>query len=765
MSGNTFSQSDWTSMGAPFAYDQSQQEPSISCVSSTFCMSVGAVGDKDQPTGTVPADVWNGSTWTQTGLPVPMSGSPPTPAQPESVSCSSATSCLAVGAIPPQHGIQPKQGVFVDRWDGSTWSAFQAPVTKEGDGHVDCLSSDACIVVGSNDGTPLTVEWNGTSWSTMPNTAVGVDYLDSVSCAEASSCMAVGWTLNGTLASERWDGSEWSDVPIANEVVGDVGEALTDISCPTLSSCVAVGWHGVQITPTSGGEAPIVDSWDGSAWSEVPLPVALVPQINDNLYGVDCVTPGQCIAVGGPQSGWTSVPSFVMSSDNGAWSVTGDPPVDPNGTENVVSSISCVAGWSCVTGGQAFTNAGTDVFYDDASDTGPSAPVADITSPVDDQVFATGSSATASFSCSPGLDDPGLTSCVDPNGFAGADTLDTSTPGNYAFTAKATSQDGQSGTATVHYLVAGSPSITLSPSISGQTYGLNQVVPTNFACAEGADGPGILLCQHVGPTNEQGALSTSSPGLNVYGHGSLDTSSPGPHAYEVGTLSQDGLYSVTTVGYTVAAGAAPSATITAPTPSSTPGPGPGPGTSYNLNQVMPTAFSCSEGSGGPGLASCVDSDGSASPGQLDTSQPGSHTYSVTATSEDGAKTTTSITYTVVGPPTAQIALPAAGETFQLGQSVSTRFVCTDEAGPGIASCLDAKGSTSPGSLDMSTLGSHTYAVTATSKDGQRGTVSVEYAVVPPGSGSTTTTTTTSTTTGAAPTTVTSSTTTTTTEPR
>jgi hypothetical protein len=756
MSGNTFSQSDWTSMGAPFAYDRSQQEPSISCVSSTFCMSVGAVGDKDEPSGTVPADVWNGSTWTQTSLPVPMAGNPPTAAQPSSVSCSSTTFCLATGAIPPQ------QGMFVDRWDGSKWSAFQGPVTKPGgSGQVDCLSSDACIVVGSNDGTPLAVEWNGTSWSTMPNTPGDVGTFASVSCADASACMAVGWTLNGTLASERWDGSEWSDVAIPNEATGTEAEFLTSVSCPAPTSCVAVGWHSFQVTPTSGGEAPIVDSWDGTAWSQVPLSIALVPELNDNLYGVDCWAPGQCIAVGGPQTGWTSVPSFVMSSDNGSWSVTGDPPVGPNGTENVLSSISCVAGWSCVTGGQVFTTAGTDVFYDDASDTGPSAPIADITSPVDGQVFATASSATATFSCSPGLDDPGLTSCVDSNGSAGPDTLDTSTPGNYTFSVTATSQDGESGTATVHYLVAGMPSITLSPSISGETYGLNQVIPTSFACAEGADGPGILLCVQVGPRSEQGALNTSSPGLIVYGQGSLDTSSPGPHTYQVGVLSQDGLYSVTTVGYTVADAAAPSAIITAPAPPSPEKSGTGGSpTLYQLNQVVPTAFACNEETGGPGIASCIDSNGSTSPGQLDTSKPGLHTYTVTATSQDGVVTTSSFAYTVVGPPTAQIVLPTAGQTFQIGQAVGTHFSCTDDmAGPGIATCVDVNGSSSPGSLNTATLGGHTYSITATSKDGQSDTVSVTYTVVPSNSGSTTTTTTP---TNVTTTTITSTTTTTTT---
>jgi hypothetical protein len=67
-------------------------------------------------------------------------------------------------------------------------------------------------------------------------------------------------------------------------------------------------------------------------------------------------------------------------------------------------------------------------------------------------------------------------------------------------------------------------------------------------------------------------------------------------------------------------------------------------------------------------------------------------------------------------------------------------------GSGIATCVDAQGSTSPGSLNTSTLGDHTYSVTATSKDGQTGTVSVAYTVIPADSSSTTTTSTSTTTT-------------------
>jgi acetyl esterase/lipase len=74
------------------------------------------------------------------------------------------------------------------------------------------------------------------------------------------------------------------------------------------------------------------------------------------------------------------------------------------------------------------------------------------------------------------------------------------------------------------------------------------------------------------------------------------------------------------------------------------------GGSYTPGQVVHTAFDCSEGTGGPGLASCRDSRGAPSrTGHLDTSHPGRHTYTVTAISRDGLKRSRRITYTVRPP--------------------------------------------------------------------------------------------------------------------
>jgi YVTN family beta-propeller protein len=157
------------------------------------------------------------------------------------------------------------------------------------------------------------------------------------------------------------------------------------------------------------------------------------------------------------------------------------------------------------------------------------------------------------------------------------------------------------------------------------------------------------------------------------------------------------------------------------------------GRTYAQGAIITTKFSCTEREGGLGLESCTDSNGaSGTSGVLETSTLGPHTYTVTAKSKNGQTGTASISYTIVValPPEASVESPASGGSYLVGAVVPTKFSCREgEGGPGLESCTDSHGgSGTSGVLETTTLGAHTYTVTAKSKNGQTGTASISYTV-------------------------------------
>jgi len=291
--------------------------------------------------------------------------------------------------------------------------------------------------------------------------------------------------------------------------------------------------------------------------------------------------------------------------------------------------------------------------------------------------------------------------------------------GTYTATIKADSAIGSSTITAVDESVSpnlsaeatlrqvGPPSARVEEPSGGGYYAIGQSVATKFSCEEAAFGPGIESC-----TDEQGALSLAG--------GVLDTSGTGEHSYTVTARSLDGSSATAGIRYTVAA--PPTAEIYGFTSAEN--------KTFPLNSQVPVRVTCKEGSYGPGLESCAGSQENEPIVYIDTSKPGSSSYTAIVRSKDGQTGEATVEYRDAEAPTVKIE-PATGGKYAQGEHVATSFTCTEGlGGPGIETCGGFSGDHGNGELDTSKSGRHLYRVETVSKDGFTGSAYIRYEVTP-----------------------------------
>jgi hypothetical protein len=288
------------------------------------------------------AEVWNGNVWRTVATVNPVGSHL---SQLISVSCSSARACVAVGFY-----FKRSQGrALAEAWNGTAWRLLThvnpAGATGSLLDSVSCTSAQACVAVGSygtssTSGT-LAEAWNGSTWrvlATPHGAGRAGDELLGVSCSSPEACTAVGDSTSGTLA-EAWNGSTWKVLATPNPVgpSGQIGDQLTAVVNLSPSDAWAVGGRGAIAAISAG---TLIEHWNGSRWTVVSSPTPGL--LGYELTGVAAVSGHDVWAVGvgdvASQLGGTAK-TLALHWNGTTWNSVATPHPNPYDALNSVTSI------------------------------------------------------------------------------------------------------------------------------------------------------------------------------------------------------------------------------------------------------------------------------------------------------------------------------------------------------------------------------------------------------------------------------------------
>ena len=146
---------------------------------------------------------WNGSSWSIVPMPLEPGTNPNFEYVLNSVKANSPTDVWAVGEA-VNVGVFGSATTLIEHWNGSSWSVVPSPSPGTGDALTGVTTSNAANDVWAvGSGTPaggstaqtLTLNWNGTTWSTVasPNASTGASVLNSVATTPGAAIVqAVG---------------------------------------------------------------------------------------------------------------------------------------------------------------------------------------------------------------------------------------------------------------------------------------------------------------------------------------------------------------------------------------------------------------------------------------------------------------------------------------------------------------------------------------------------------------------------------------------
>jgi len=309
----------------------------LNAVAVISASNVWAVGFSPHPSGTplyirqTLIEHWNGSNWSVFSSPNPAGK---TWVVLNGVAAVSADDIWAVGHSGDPSSI-PLQ-TLTEHWNGTSWSIIPSPSPGTYNGNVlnavAAISTNDVWAVGwyqsgptGQEGGALTMHWDGTSWTVVPNPSRWTLY--GVTAISSNDVWAVG-----EQSILHWNGTNWSTVSFPPPP-GDSYQILKGISTTSANDIWAVGYS--QWSYFYGYRyAPLTYHWDGTRWNLIPN----AGNIDEYLFSVTAIAPNDAWAVGdnGQTQHW-----------NGAiWSRVAAPYPGLGGRFNGVSAVSASDVWA-----------------------------------------------------------------------------------------------------------------------------------------------------------------------------------------------------------------------------------------------------------------------------------------------------------------------------------------------------------------------------------------------------------------------------------
>jgi hypothetical protein len=262
---------------------------SVSCPSATDCVAVGLSEPAPANDANLRplAEHWNGTRWSVQAT---------APLRPiawgqsfASVSCPSTTTCIAAAKIGSDAAGTGADGA-AEIWHPGAREWRNAGLRRAtwllG---VSCVSHVHCVAISAD----AIYTWNGAWWSRERAPGLDSGGPSAIACSSPTRCAVVEGLDPATSLVLR--GKAWTMHAMPG-VRGNVWTQFNGLSCPTANSCTAVG----SVSAHNQGETStlLVEHWNGTSWRIERI--APVPHsANTSLSSVSCPATADCVTVGG----------------------------------------------------------------------------------------------------------------------------------------------------------------------------------------------------------------------------------------------------------------------------------------------------------------------------------------------------------------------------------------------------------------------------------------------------------------------------------